>query len=264
MNIVQFNHIGINVKDTKAAVQWYVKNLNMKIVRESETPIYTAFVADSDLRMMIEFNYNKDYPTISEMNFNYDSFHLAFSVNDIESIKDKLISEGAIILSNLRKTESGDYVMVLQDPWGMPIQFVQRAKPMINCHGIFIEHVAFNVNDSPMKSNWYIKNLNMKIMRQGTAPSYGMFIADQNEKVMFEFYQHSDSPVIEFEKIMHGSFHVAFMVKDINLVKEKLLSNGAIIVNDIYQTPSKDSVMNMRDINGLPLQFVNRVNPMIK
>ncbi|MCX7797471.1 MAG: VOC family protein [Melioribacter sp.] len=261
---VVFEHIGINVKDSRSAALWYVKNLNMKILRESESPNYSAFVADSALHMMIEFNYNKDFPTVSELNLNYDSFHLAFSVPNIQQIKEKLVSEGASILSDIRKTDSGDYVLVLKDPWGLPIQFVQRTKPMIKTNGIFIEHIAVNVNDSREKSNWYVKNLNMKVIRKGDAPSFGTFIASEDEKVMFEFYQHSNSPVIDFNKIAHGSFHVAFSVNNIELIKEKLINNNAVIVNDIYKTPSNDSIMNMRDINGLPLQFVKRVNPMIK
>ncbi len=263
-NNIRFEHIGINVKDPVAAAKWYSENLNMKIVREGTAPNYSTFIADSSLHMMIEFNYNKDYPTIDSLNFNYDSFHLAFSVLNINLMKDKLLNAGATILSDLRKTDSGDQVLVLKDPWGLPIQFVQRVKPMIKAEGIFIEHIAFNVFDSPAKSKWYVDNLNMTIMREGKAPSFGMFVADENKNVMFEFYQHKDSPVINFNDITHSSLHIAFVVQDIKALKEKLLKNEAELVNDIYQTPSGDYVMNFKDTSGLPLQFVSRVKPMLK
>ena len=263
-NNIIFEHIGINVKDPIAAAKWYSENLNMKIIREGTAPNYSTFVADSSIHMMIEFNYNKDFPTIDSLNFNYDSFHLAFNVPDINKIKEKLLKAGATVLSDLRKTDSGDQVLVLKDPWGLPIQFVQRVKPMISAGGIFIEHIAFNVLDSPAKSKWYVDNLNMVIMREGKAPSFGMFVADENKKVMFEFYQHKDSPVINFNDITHSSLHVAFVVQDIKALKEKLLMNEAKLVNDIYQTPSGDYVMNFKDSTGLPLQFVNRVKPMLK
>lgn len=261
---IGFEHIGVNVSDPKSAARWYVSNLNMEIVKESELPNYSAFVADSAHHMMIEFNYSKDFPTMSELNFNFDSFHLAFSVHNIQQIKEKLLSRGAILLSDIRKTDSGDYVLVLKDPWGLPIQFVQRVKPMINTNGIFIEHIAFNVNDSREKSKWYVNNLNMKVIREGGAPSFGIFVSDSNEKVMFEFYQHSNSPIIDFNKIFHGSLHVAFTVNNIDLLKKKLVADKAILVNDIYQTQLGDSILNMRDLHGLPLQFAKRINPMIR
>ncbi|MDH7603336.1 MAG: VOC family protein [Melioribacter sp.] len=263
-NSIRFEHIGINVKDPITAARWYSENLNMKILREGTAPNYSTFVADSSIHMMIEFNYNKDFPTIDSLNFNYDSFHLAFCVFNINMIKEKLLNAGATVLSDLRKTDSGDQVLVLKDPWGLPIQFVQRVKPMINAEGIFIEHIAFNVSDSPAKSKWYVNNLNMEIMREGKAPSFGMFIADENKNVMFEFYQHQDSPVINFNDITHSTLHVAFVVQDIKALKEKLLTNEAELVNDIYQTPSGDYVMNFKDSTGLPLQFVSRVKPMLK
>lgn len=263
-NIIRFEHIGINVTDPVAAAKWYSENLKMKIIRQGSAPNYSTFVADSSLHMMIEFGYNKDYPAVDSLNFNYDSFHLAFRVPDINKIKEKLLKTGALLLSDLRKTDSGDQVLVLRDPWGLPIQFVQRAKPMINAEGIFIEHIAFNVSDSPAKSKWYVDNLNMIVMREGKAPSFGMFVADQTKNVMFEFYQHSDSPVINFNEINHSTFHIAFVVSDIKTLKENLLTHGTNLVNDIYQTPSGDSVMNLRDSTGLPLQFVNRVSLMLK
>ncbi|MEG8947141.1 VOC family protein [Rosettibacter firmus] len=261
---IAFEHIGINIEDTKAATEWYTKNLNMKIIRENMTPYYSAFIADSALSMMIELNYNKDFPAISELNFNYDSFHLAFCVDNINLIKERLLNAGATILSDIRKTESGDQVLVLRDPWGLSIQFVQRAKPMLNKKGIYFEHVAFNVEDSRAISKWYVDNLNMVVMREGKAPSYGMFVADNVKNMMFEFYQHKDSLVIDFKKLNHGSLHIAFSVSDIKLTKERILKAKAEVVNDIYNTPSGDSVLNVKDINGLPIQFVNRVNPMIK
>lgn len=263
-NIIRFEHIGINVTDPIAAAKWYSENLGMIIIRKGSAPNFSTFVADSSIHMMIEFTYNKDYPTIEQLNLNYDSFHLAFCVNDILTIKERLINAGASVLDDLHKTSSGDQILVLRDPWGLSIQFVKRVNPMIDKKGIFIEHIAFNVSDSPAKSKWFVDNLNMIIMREGKAPSYGMFIADQIKSVMFEFYQHTDSPVIDFNKISHMTLHVAFSVSDINSLKEILLSNAAILVDDVYKTSSGDSVMNLRDAFGLPLQFVNRVSPMLK
>jgi len=59
------------------------------------------------------------------------AIHVAFMVNDINTIKTKLISAGATLVEDITKTPAGDLVLMLRDPWGEPIQFVKRAVPML-------------------------------------------------------------------------------------------------------------------------------------
>jgi uncharacterized glyoxalase superfamily protein PhnB len=192
------------------------------------------------------------------------SVHLAFSTPDIEKTQMQLVKAGAVVAESLRTTSSGDKVLMLRDPWGLAIQFVQRVKPMLSFNGLYFEHFAINVNDSRKKSEWYKNYLDMTIIRQGGAPSFGTFIADYNKSMMFEMYQQKDYPVVDFADVHYMSMHIAFMVDDINLAKEKLIASGAKLADDIAKTPSDDFVLMLRDPENLPIQFVKRANPMLK
>jgi uncharacterized glyoxalase superfamily protein PhnB len=244
--------------------EWYKQNLGFIIVRQGNEPNFTTFVSDPNGKMMFEFFKNEDYPMQNFKDWNFMSIHIAFHCNDIVSIKNKLLEAGAVVSEELKKTDSGDQVMMLRDPWGLPIQFVQRIKPMLNHEGLFFEHIAFNLIDSRKVAKWYNNNLGMLVMREGTAPNYGIFISDSPKGMMFELYQNKDFPVIKFEDVSHMSIHLAFMAEDIEAVKKQLLVSGAKIVEDTNKTPAGDIILMMHDPWGLSIQFVKRMNQMIK
>jgi uncharacterized glyoxalase superfamily protein PhnB len=81
--------------------------------------------------MMLELNQDSKSPMLEFEKIDYNSFHFAFLVPDIASIKDKLISAGAKLAEDIKKTANGDQVLMLRDPWGQAIQFVKRVKPML-------------------------------------------------------------------------------------------------------------------------------------
>ncbi len=261
---IRFEHLAINVNDPIQVVKWYVMNLGFKVVKQGTAPTFTTFISDSSMNMMLEIFHNADYPVLDFSEFNYMSIHLAFSCDDINAIKQKLTGNGAAVAEDLKKTDSGDQVLVLRDPWGFPIQFVQRVNPMLKYKGIFFEHLAINLEDSRAKAKWYTENLGMKIMKEGKAPNYGMFIADEGENMMLELYQNKVFPVINFSEINHMSVHLAFMADDIEATKESLLKSSAKLVEDINKTAGGDFVLMMRDPWGQPIQFVKRLEPMLK
>ena len=59
------------------------------------------------------------------------SLHVAFMVDDVKGIQEKLIAAGATLVEGVTVTAAGDEIAMLRDPWGVPIQFVKRAKPML-------------------------------------------------------------------------------------------------------------------------------------
>ena len=261
---VRFEHIAFNVPDPVATVKWYTTNLGMKIMRAGSAPTYTTFLADSGEHMMIELFHNAGYPLLEPAKMHNMAIHLAFSTPSIVKTQEMLVAAGATIADSLRKTDSGDQVMTLRDPWGLPIQFVERVKPMLSFTGLYIEHFAMNVSDSRAKAKWYGENLHSVIVRDGIAPTYGMFIADAGKNMMFELYQQQEYPVIDFTTLSHMSIHIAFMVDDIQAAKSTLVAAGAKVVDDITKTASGDFVLMLRDPWGLPIQFVKRGNAMLK
>jgi glyoxylase I family protein len=261
---VRFEHIAINVPDPEAMAKWYTNNLGMKIVRGSFAPNASAFLADSGMHIMMEILHNIDYPVFESAKIHYTSIHLAFVTSNIMKTQEWLVGAGATIADSLRKTASGDQVMTLRDPWGLPIQFVQRVKPMLEFTGLYPEHFAINVVDSREISKWFAKNLGMIVLRDGKAPAYGMFIADAGKNMMFELYQNKDFPMVNFDSVSYQTFHVAFVVHDIQTVKDALVAAGAKVAEDMKKTLSGDDVLMLRNPWGLPIQFVKRVNPMLK
>lgn len=260
----RFEHFAINVPDPQAAIQWYTKNLGMKLVRAGSAPAYSSFVADSGMNLMFEIQFQEKYPLLNPAALHQMALHFAFVTPDIAKTQKELLAAGATIVDSLRTTASGDQVITLRDPWGFAIQFVQRITPMLSHTGLFAEHIALNVADSREKARWYTENLGFVVIRDGKAPTYGMFIADAGKNLMYELYQNTQYPVIDFTAVSHVSMHIAFMVDDIQKAKDALIKAGATLVEDISKTPMGDSVLMLRDPWGLPIQCVKRLNPMVK
>jgi glyoxylase I family protein len=259
----RFEHIAFNVSDPVITAKWYTENLGMKIMRFDGAPTNTTFIADSGKHMMIEFFHNADYPLFESSKMHTMAIHLAFSTPHIAQTLEQLVAAGATIVDSLRKTASGDQVLTLRDPWGLPVQFVERVKPMLAFPGLYIEHFAMNVTDSRAKAKWYGENLQSVIVRDGKAPTYGMFIADSGKNMMFELYQ-QEYPVIDFAAVSHMSIHIAFAVSDVQEVQKALAAAGATIVEKGSKRTSGDFVAMLRDPWGLPIQLVERRNPMLK
>ena len=130
-NRIRLEHVAINVEDPAAMARWYKNNLGMKVVREGPPPANMRFISDSGGNMMLELYNNPpdevpDYPAMNPL-----SLHIAFMVDDVKAITRKLIGAGATIAVEMKTTEAGDELIILRDPWGVPIQFLKRAKPML-------------------------------------------------------------------------------------------------------------------------------------
>ncbi|MCX6143041.1 MAG: VOC family protein [Ignavibacteriales bacterium] len=262
--VVRPEHVAFNVPDPQASVKWYVENLGMKVMRSSGPPTYMTFIVDSGNHMMIELTRNADYPVLESPKIHHMSLHLAFMVGDLAAMKKSLLAAGATMIEDIAKTPSGDLELMLRDPWGLSIQFVQRVKPMLQATGVRPEHLALNVKDSRARAKWFVTNLGMKIVREGGAPMFKTFVSDLGGKMMLELYQDAKYPVIDFKKVTPMSIHLASMVPDVAAAKDVLLAAKSTVVEDITKTLGGDDVLMMKDPWGFPIQFVKRVDPMLK
>ncbi|MHC4728089.1 MAG: VOC family protein [Planctomycetota bacterium] len=130
-NRIRLEHVAINVENPAAMARWYKDNLGMKVVREGPPPVNMRFISDAGGNMMLELYNNPpnevpDYPSMNPL-----SLHIAFMVDDVKTLTRKLISAGATIAVDINTTEAGDELVILRDPWGVPIQFLKRSKPML-------------------------------------------------------------------------------------------------------------------------------------
>ncbi|MBI1293620.1 VOC family protein [bacterium] len=127
---MKLEHVAINVEDVKAAAQWWVENLGMKVIRAGDVPPYMTFISDGQ-GSMLELYSNKDVPLPDYANMHPGILHFAFYVDDnIEARRDALVAAGATVVGDITETPAGDKLLFLRDPWNVPLQFVQRKVPM--------------------------------------------------------------------------------------------------------------------------------------
>jgi glyoxylase I family protein len=130
-NRIRLEHVAINVEDPVGMAKWYGRNLGMKVVRKGPAPISMHFVSDAGSNMMLELYNNPPDAVPDYVSMDPLLLHIAFMVDDVKAIREKLIAAGATPVGDITITPSGDELAMLRDPWGVPIQFVRRAKSML-------------------------------------------------------------------------------------------------------------------------------------
>ncbi len=131
-NGIRLEHVAINVENPVEMAKWYCENLGMKIVRKGPSPVNMHFISDAGGNMMLELYHNPpdavpDYTSMDPL-----TLHIAFMVDDVEGTCRKLVAAGATVANEITVTDSGDKLAMLRDPWGVPIQFLRRAEPMLS------------------------------------------------------------------------------------------------------------------------------------
>jgi glyoxylase I family protein len=125
-----FEHFALNVKNPIDFVEWYISNCEMKIAKSIKVAPFTHFLSDSSGRTVVEVYSN---PSAEIPNYNLMhplEFHFAFTVENVDKIKEELISAGAKLVEDI-KLADGSHLVMLRDPFGIPLQICKRAKPLI-------------------------------------------------------------------------------------------------------------------------------------
>ncbi len=125
-----FEHFALNVSNPVEMADWYVKNLEMKIVRSIDKSPFARFLADKTGRVVLELYSNSSAKIPEYRNAHSLEFHFAFMVEDAASLKDKLLEAGATFEEEL-KPEDGSHLVMLRDPFGVPLQLCKRGTPMM-------------------------------------------------------------------------------------------------------------------------------------
>jgi uncharacterized glyoxalase superfamily protein PhnB len=103
----------------------------MKVMREGPPPINCRFLADGAGNMMLELYHNPPDAVPNYASMNPLLLHVAFMVDDVAAIRQKVIAAGAKPVDEITTTPAGDQLAMLRDPWGLAIQFLRRADPML-------------------------------------------------------------------------------------------------------------------------------------
>ena len=126
---MKFEHFALNVPDAAAMAAWYVKHLDMQVVRSIQEPPHMHFLADSTGRVVAELYTNTIAPIPNYADQHALVLHVAFAVDDAAATRDYLIANGATLLTD-QKSDDGTHLVMLRDPWGIALQLCQRAVPM--------------------------------------------------------------------------------------------------------------------------------------
>lgn len=121
-----FEHLALNVKDITGVVKWYCHHLGLTIDNQQKEAPYMTFLADSTGRVVVEF-YTREDELAEDFSRRHPlTFHVAFVSENAEKDKQRLLLAGASFFEEVFK-EDGSHLVMLRDPWGMPLQLCQRA-----------------------------------------------------------------------------------------------------------------------------------------
>lgn len=126
---MKLEHFALQVPEPVAMADWYVKHLGCTIARAGGEPSYGRFLAMGGALFEIYRNPKVSVPDYKSMDTLL--IHVAFNSANLVADRDRLVKAGARVVDDVVTTPAGDEIMMLRDPWNIPIQFVKRAEPML-------------------------------------------------------------------------------------------------------------------------------------
>ena len=125
---MKFEHFALNVTDARTISKWYVDHLGLHVARSREDAPYTHFLADETGCVVAEFYTNPAAPVTDYSSAPPLCFHIAFVAADARAIRPQLEKVGATFFIE-EVLPDGSILLMMRDPWGVPLQFCQRTKP---------------------------------------------------------------------------------------------------------------------------------------
>jgi glyoxylase I family protein len=130
MPTLNLEHVACNVADPASMAEWYVSHLGMRVVRRPPDPSQIHFLADAAGRAVIEIYRNPADPIPDYTAMNPVRFHIAFAAADPDASRDALVAVGATFVEE-RTLPDGSRLLMLRDPWGIPLQLCSRTTPLL-------------------------------------------------------------------------------------------------------------------------------------
>lgn len=125
---MKFEHFALNVPDVRALSRWYVEQLGFQIARCRDDAPYTHFLADETGRVVVELYTNPAAPIPDYAAQHPLVYHLAVFTTDARAEQQRLEQAGAKLFLE-ENMPDGSRLTMMRDPWGLPLQLCQRAKP---------------------------------------------------------------------------------------------------------------------------------------
>ena len=128
---MKIEHTAYQVDDPVALCRWYVDHLGLAVRRAQADPPFGHFLADDSGTVMLEFYKQGHLPVPDYRSMDPLLLHLAFLADDVAAVRARLMAAGATAEGSVVRNAAGDEVAMLRDPWGLTIQLIRRATPMI-------------------------------------------------------------------------------------------------------------------------------------
>ncbi len=128
---MKIEHFALNVEDALSAARWYVEHLGLTVKRRVMEAPWAHFLADDSGTVMIEIYSNTQVELADYRKTDPLAMHIALISEDVEADVARLTAAGASQVGDITQTPSGDTMAMLRDPWGVAIQLVKRATPML-------------------------------------------------------------------------------------------------------------------------------------
>jgi glyoxylase I family protein len=126
---MRLEHFALQVPEPVAMADWYVKHLGAKVARAGGPPQNGRFLTVGGVMFEIYNNPAVTMPDYSKTEVM--QMHLAFMSENLKADRDRLVQVGARVIEDVYSTPEGDEIMILRDPWNVPIQFVKRKQSML-------------------------------------------------------------------------------------------------------------------------------------
>ena len=126
---MRLEHCALQVTEPIAMADWYVKNLGCVIARSGGAPNHARFIQAGPV--LIELYQSTAAPTPNYPAMDPSQLHLAFVSDNLRADRDRLVAAGAKIFEDIFNNPAGDELLMLRDPWGVGLQLVKRAVPML-------------------------------------------------------------------------------------------------------------------------------------
>jgi len=121
MKVIGFNHFTIEVRDVKHSVVFYIDILGLSEMNRPNFDFEGAWISMGG-NQSIHLVQNQ---LMNEVAGGSRKLHFAFEVEDIYGFKDYLVSQGIVIIKDIKARPDGVLQLFVRDPDGYFIELTQ-------------------------------------------------------------------------------------------------------------------------------------------
>ena len=125
--IGSLDHVAITVRDMDESVKFYTKLLGLPVARKMETPdVNIVYLQAGEIKIeLFELKKEKTIaaPPIETRTLGLK--HIAFGVNDLQEVANRLKKAGIKFVRGPEQTKSGLFIAFFNDPNGVSIELIQ-------------------------------------------------------------------------------------------------------------------------------------------